>query len=91
MNMIQKMYDCVLPLSDAFGERSVEYRYQVSAWMAMGSNTVNITTRDESGWARNWPDQDLFAVSVEKLSDYINAGVKTMDDLIEYLFYVVKA
>ena len=81
MNMIQKMYDCVLPVSPGFGDVATEY--QVSAWMAMGSDTVNLRLRDGFGWYEYIP------VQVERLSDYAHKGVKTMDDLIKFLFYVV--
>ena len=83
--MIQKMYDCALPVSQGFGFGDVVREYQVSAWMAEGSNTVNYRLRDGLGW------YEFAGVQVEKLSDYLSEGVMTMDDLVEYLFYVVKA
>jgi hypothetical protein len=89
MNMIQKMYDCVTP--DEFAGSGFARPYQVSAWMAMGSDTVNIRTRDGFGWAEDMIKFGVPAVQVEKLSRYASKGITTMDDLIEYLFYVVKA
>jgi hypothetical protein len=81
MNMIQKMYDCAVPVYEG-----VVREYQVSAWMAMGSDTVNIRLRDDVvGW------YELTGIQVEKLSDYARAGVKTMDDLIRYLYWVIPA
>jgi len=88
MNMIQKMYNCGLPVKSLFGEDMVQ-EYQVSAWQAMGSDTINYRLRDGFGWYSYgglMPE-----VTTEKLSDYAHAGVQTMDDLIAYLFYVVKA
>lgn len=87
MNMIQKMYNCEIP-NYYGGDRS----YKVSAWMAEGSNTVNMRTFDpNTGWSKDYPELGIFAVWSEKLSDYAKAGVKTMDDLIEYLYLVIKA
>lgn len=80
MNMIHKKYACSIPYS---GDR--DFPYTVSAWMAEGSNTVNLTTYDRLfGWNKS------VGVQVEKLSDYVSAGVKTMDDLVKHLFYVIE-
>lgn len=86
MNMIQKMYNCVVPGHSGEG-------YQVSAWQAMGSNTVCMRTKDNKyGWSEDMTlDYGVPAVMVEKLSDYAHHGVRTMDDLVDFLFYVVKA
>lgn len=77
--MIQKTYNCVLP-----GPTGYDYvlEYSVSAWMAMCSDTVNIRLRDGFGWF------DYVPVQVEKLSAYAKHGVRTMDDLINHLFWV---
>jgi hypothetical protein len=88
MNMIQKMYNCVLPVESFFSEGMAQ-EYQVSAWQAMGSDTINYRLRDGFGWYSYgglMPE-----VTTEKLSMYAGMGIKSMDDLIEYLFYVVKA
>lgn len=85
MNMIQKMYNCAMPVWADEGLAPGASEYQVSAWQAMGSDTVNLRLRDDKGWYEFHP------VQVEKLSSYAAWGVKSMDDLIEYLFYVVKA
>lgn len=80
MNIIQKTFLCTNPA--ALSEKTS--RFEVSAWQGMGSDTVNIRLRDDfSGWYN--------LIDVEKLSSYAAWGVKSMDDLIEYLFYVVKA
>lgn len=77
MNMIQKTYLCSVPYS---GDR--DFPYTVSAWMAEGSDTVNIRMWDKlTGW--------YGVIDVEKLSSYVADGVKTMDDLVKHLFYVV--
>jgi hypothetical protein len=81
MNMIQKTYPCAVPVLGM----DVVREYDVSAWMAEGSNTVNLRLRDGFGW------YGFMEVQVEKLSDYASKEIKTMDDLIEYLFWVVKA
>lgn len=81
MNMIQKMYTCLAPEPgnwDSPGDKE----FQVSAWMAQGSNSVNIRLRDEKGW------YEYTGIISEKLSDYYWAGVRTMDDLIEWLYWV---
>lgn len=83
MNMVQKMYDCVMPVYTGEGLDNFVREYQVSAWSAMGSDTVNLRLRDGLGWFEYIP------VQVEKLSDYASHGVKTMDDLIRYMFWVV--
>jgi hypothetical protein len=85
MNMIQKTFDCARPVS------GLDYvqEYQVSAWMAMGSDVVNYRLRDGLGW-HNYGGL-MPEVTSEKLSDYAKVGIRSMDDLIEYLFYVVKA
>lgn len=85
MNMVQKMYNCVVPVYCIEGLDNFVREYQVSAWMAMGSNTVNLRLRDGLGW------YEYIDVQVEKLSDYTKHGVKTMDDLVRYLFWVVPA
>jgi len=85
MNMIQKTYNCQIPYWE-------DGKYKVSAWMAEGSDTVNMRSWDPiRGWSVDYPEQGIFAVWSEKLSDYAKVGIKTMDDLIEYLYWVVKA
>jgi hypothetical protein len=88
MNMVHKVYDCVQPMTSAVAEDNPVWggyaqEYQVSAWMAMGSDTVNLKLRDGLGW------YEYVGVVTEKLSDYAKHGVKTMDDLIQYLYWVV--
>ena len=57
----------------------------------MGSDTVCFRSYDKIfGWSQDYPEQGITAVVVEKLSNYASKGIKTMDDLIDYLFYVVK-
>lgn len=77
MNMIQKTYDCVSAMVDTDGEWHMA-PFKVSAWHAMGSDTVNLRLHDGSGWYP-W-------VITEKLSQYICKGVQTMDDLIGWLY-----
>lgn len=77
--MIHKMFKC---------ETELGTQYEISAWQAMGSDTVNLRSRDEWGWSQDWPEIGLTGVWSEKLSEYARYGVKTMDQLIDYLFYV---
>lgn len=89
MNMIQRTFNCEIP---AQYKGSYDRKYKVSAWMAMGSNTVNLRMHDPKyGWQEDMIDIGVPAVIVEKLSDYASAGIRTMDDLVNHLFYVVKA
>lgn len=84
MNMIHKTYPCAFPLISTDQRLgSVVREYDISAWQAMGSDSVNIRMRDGWGWGH--------MVITEKLSSYVHQGVRTMDDLIEYLYWVVKA
>lgn len=83
MRMHHKMYDCVIPVHTSEGLDDFVREYQVSAWTAPGSDTVNMRLRDGLGWYQYIP------VQVEKLSDYAMLGIRTMDELIEHLFWVV--
>lgn len=83
MNMIHKTYKCAYP-----GYKG-DVEYVVSAWQAMGSDSVNMTTFTPGvGWDRDYPEHGISRVHTEKLSSYIRRGIKTMDELIGYLFYV---
>lgn len=86
--MIQKTYECEIP--DITGAGSgYSRRYKVSAWMAMGSDTVNLRSWDPLyGWSEDYPEHGITGTWTEKISHYLKSGVKTMDDLVEYLFYV---
>lgn len=81
MNMIHKMYTCFSPMPGHW-DRPSDTEFQVSAWMAQGSDSVNIRLRDEKGW------YEYTGIITEKLSDYKSAGVRTMFDLIEHLYWV---
>lgn len=82
MNMIQKTYPCVIPVFMPEGFNNTAREYDISAWMAEGSDTVNLRYRDPWGWGSE--------VMVEKLSWYKSFGVENMDDLVEHLYWVVK-
>ncbi len=87
MNMIHKVYECEVPAEyhDGYFDR----QFKVSAWQAMGSDQVNMRTWDKSfGWSKDWPEDGITGVITEKLSDYASRGIRTMDDLINFLFYV---
>lgn len=55
--------------------------YTVYAWMAPGAPSVNLRIKDANGFS---------PVEVHKF-DYYRPKGQTMDELIEWLFYVVKA
>jgi hypothetical protein len=55
--------------------------YTVHAWMAPGANAVNMRVEDKGGFG---------PVETHKF-DYYRPMGQTIDDMIEWLFYVVKA
>jgi hypothetical protein len=55
--------------------------YKVHAWMAPGAKAVNIRVQDGLGFG---------PVEVHRFDWYRPVG-QTMDDLVEWLYYVVKA
>lgn len=86
MNMIQKTYECEVPEQYA---GSFDRSFKVSAWTAMGSDTVNFRSWDpKGGWDKDYPENGITAVQTERISDYAHMGIRTMDALVEYLFYV---
>lgn len=79
--MVQKMYDIAKPVPDT----DIAREFQVSAWTAQGSSTINMRLRDGLGW------YEFIGVWTEDLRDYAKYGIRTMDELVGYLFHVVKA
>jgi hypothetical protein len=84
MNMIQKTYNCVSPDAGSAPE------FQVSAWQAMGSSTVNLRLRDESGWFE-WIETHNLNDPVYLWRAAVDGKTMTMDDLVDYLYEVVPA
>lgn len=93
MNMVHKVYDCVQPMTSAVAEDNPVWggyaqEYQVSAWMAMGSNTVNIRLRDGLGWYDQVETHNLND-PVYRWQATVTGKRMSMDDLIQYLYWVV--
>lgn len=60
---------------------NTSFEYTVHAWMAPGANAVNLRVEDKGGFG---------PVETHKFSYHRPLG-QTMDDMIEWLFYVIKA
>ncbi len=80
MNMIQQTFTCTMTINAHDGLPEIVQEFRVSAWMAMGSDNVNMRMCDEAGW--------IAGVETHKLSWYSQDGVRTMEEMVEFLFYV---
>lgn len=78
MEMLVKRYTCITPGPNFTKPvEGISEEFTLTVTHAPGSNSVNIVNNGEFG-----PH-----VLVEKLSWYRNWGVKTIDDLIDHLYY----
>lgn len=76
--MIHKTFNCEIPPFTGGDARFERDTYKVHAWGAPGSDLVNVRIQDRNGFS------DVESHSKRRYK------LKTIDEMVDYLFYVVK-